>query len=293
MKSAIIFVYFLLLSTAVVSQTNLQYNLKDGEVYKIKQLARQMIFQEMDGAVHELTNEISGLLEFHVVKERDTTFQVDLFFRDLNLVMTSSIQGELMNVNASEVREGDIQSKIFNSLLNEPVHMIFSKNGDILEVTGGDSLVAKMSAASGISDEFSLNMMKKSLESEFGSEALSNSYEQMTFIYPNKPVNVGEIWKNEYQGKLSSRNSWLLEAVSDSSATIKGEAEITMDISEPVSNMKLDGSQSTWIKTDLLSGFIVSMKVEGSSKGVTIMAQMGGAEIPTRIQSVTTYELIQ
>jgi hypothetical protein len=293
MKSAIIFVYFLLLSTVVVSQTNLQYNLKEGEVYKIKQLAQQMIFQEMDGAVHELTNEISGLLEFHVIKERDTTFEVDLFFRDLNLVMTSSIQGELMNVNASEVREGDIQSKIFNSLLNEPVHMIFSKNGDILEVTGGDSLVAKMSAASGISDEFSLNMMKKSLESEFGSEALSNSYEQMTFIYPNKPVNVGEMWKNEYQGKLSSRNSWLLEAVSDSSATIKGEAEITMDISEPVSTMKLDGSQSTWIKTDLLSGFIVSMKVEGSSKGVTIMAQMGGAEIPTRIQSVTTYELIQ
>lgn len=293
MKRAIIFVYFLLLSVAAISQTNLQYNLKEGEVYKIKQEALQMIFQEMDGAVHELTNEISGLLEFRVIKERDTTFEIDLFFRDLNLVMTSSIQGELMNVNAREVNENDIQSKIFNSLLNEPVHMILSKNGDILEVTGGDSLVAKMSGASGISDEFSLNMMKKSLEREFGSEALSNSYEQMTFIYPSKPVRVGEIWKNEYQGKLSSRNSWLLEAVSDSSATIKGEAEITMDVSEPVSTMKLDGSQSTWIETDLLSGFIVSMKVEGSSKGVTIMAQMGDAEIPTRIQSVTTYELIQ
>ncbi|MBT8320053.1 MAG: hypothetical protein KJO90_00130 [Eudoraea sp.] len=293
MKRAIIFVYFLLLSVAAISQTNLQYNLKEGEVYKIKQEALQMIFQEMDGAVHELTNEISGLLEFHVIKERDTTFEIDLFFRDLNLVMTSSIQGELMNVNARDVNENDIQSKIFNSLLNEPVHMILSKNGDILEVTGGDTLVAKMSGASGISDEFSLNMMKKSLEREFGSEALSNSYEQMTFIYPSKPVRVGEVWKNEYQGKLSSRNSWLLEAVSDSSATIKGEAEITRDVSEPVSTMKLDGSQSTWIETDLLSGFIVSMKVEGSSKGVTIMAQMGDAEIPTRIQSVTTYELIQ
>ncbi|MCE2611837.1 DUF6263 family protein [Flavobacteriaceae bacterium D16] len=293
MKSVLIFVSFLLLSTAVVSQTNLQYNLREGEVYKIRQQARQMIFQEMDGAVHELTNEISGLLEFHVIKERDSTFEVDLFFRDLNLVMTSSIQGELMNVNAREVKEGDLQSKVFNSLLNEPVHMILSKNGDILEVTGGDSLVAKMSGASGISDEFTLNMMKKSLEQEFGSEALSNSYEQMTFIYPSKPVSVGEIWKNEYQGKLSARNSWLLEAVSDSSATIKGEAEISMDISEPVSTMKLDGSQSTWIETDLLSGFIVSMKVEGSSQGVTIMAQLGNAEIPTKIQSVTTYELIQ
>jgi hypothetical protein len=57
--------------------------------------------------------------------------------------------------------------------------------------------------------------------------------------------------------------------------------------------MKLDGSQITRIKTDLLSGFIVSMEVEGTSRGVTIMAQMGNAEIPTSIQSVTTYELIQ
>ncbi len=131
--------------------------------------------------------------------------------------------------------------------------MILSKNGDILEVSGGDSLVAKMSGASGIADEFTLNMMKKSLEKEFGSEALSNSYEQMTFIYPSKPVRVGDSWKNEYHGKLSARNSWQLEAVSDTSATIKGEAEITMDISEPVSTMKLDVSQSTWIETYLFS----------------------------------------
>ena len=293
MKNAIIFVFFLLLSTAAFSQTNLEYNLKEGQVYKVRQEAQQVILQEMDGAKHELINQISGLLEFQVTKERDTIFEIDLFFRDLNMVMTSSIQGELMNVKASEVDENDIQSKIFNSLLNVPVHMILSKNGDILEVTGGDSLVAKMSGASGISDEFTLNMMKKSLEGEFGSEALSNSYEQMTFIYPSKPVNIGDSWKNEYQGKLSARNSWQLEAVSDTSATIKGEAEITMDISEPASTMKLDGSQSTLIETDLLSGFILSMKVEGSSKGVTVMTQMGTAEIPTSIQSVTTYELIQ
>ena len=212
MKNAILFVFFLLLSGVVIAQTNLQYNLKEGEVYRIKQEAQQVILQEMDGAVHEITNEISGLLEFQVTKERDTTFEVDLFFRELNLVMTSSIQGELMNVKASEVKEDDMQSRIFNSLLNEPVHMILSKNGDILEVTGGDSLVAKMSGASGISDEFSLNMMKKSLEKEFGSEALSNSYEQMTFIYPSKPVRVGDSWNNEYQGKLSAKNSWLLRA---------------------------------------------------------------------------------
>ena len=293
MKNVVLFVLLLIASPLVLAQTNLQYKLKEGDIFKVKQEASQVISQEMEGAVHEITNRVSGLLEFQVVKERDTTFEIDLFFRDLKLQMTSSIQGELMNVNAREVKENDIQSKIFNSLLNEPVHIVLSNNGDILEVTGGDSLVAKMSGASGIVDEFSLNMMKKSLEQEFGSEALSNSYEQMTFIYPTAPVQVGDSWKNQYLGKLSADNSWQLEAVTDTSATIRGDARVTMDIAEPMSTMKLAGTQSTWIETDLLSGFIVSMKVEGSTEGVTIMAQMGNAEIPTRIQSITTYELIQ
>ena len=293
MKNVVLFVLLLMASPLVLAQTNLQYKLKEGDVYKVKQEASQVISQELEGAVHEITNRVSGLLEFKVVKERDTTFEIDLFFRELNLQMTSSIQGELMNVNAREVKENDIQSRIFNSLLNEPVHIVLNNNGDILEVTGGDSLVAKMSGASGIEDEFSLNMMKKSLEREFGSEALSNSYEQMTFIYPSAPVKVGDSWRNQYLGKLSSDNSWQLEAVTDSSATIRGDARVTMDIAEPMSTMKLAGTQSTWIKTDLLSGFIVSMKVEGTSEGVTIMAQMGDAEIPTRIESITTYELIQ
>lgn len=293
MKNVVFLVLFVMISPLVMAQTNLQYKLKEGDVYKVKQEASQVISQEMEGAVHEITNRVSGLLEFQVVKERDTTFEIDLFFRDLNLQMTSSIQGELMNVDASEVKENDIQSKIFNSLLNEPVHIVLSNNGDILEVTGGDSLVAKMSGASGIVDEFSLNMMKKSLEQEFGSEALSNSYEQMTYIYPSTPVQVGDSWNNQYLGKLSADNSWQLEAVTDSSATIRGDARVTMDIAEPMSTMKLAGTQSTLIKTDLLSGFIISMKVEGTTEGVTIMAQMGDAEIPTRIQSITTYELIQ
>ena len=41
--------------------------------------------------------------------------------------------------------------------------MTLAKNGDIIEVQGGDSLVNKMANASGLEDEFSLNMMKKVL----------------------------------------------------------------------------------------------------------------------------------
>ncbi|MFK5971995.1 MAG: DUF6263 family protein [Flavobacteriaceae bacterium] len=279
-------------ASGTFGQTILQYNLNKGDAFTIKQQAQQIITQELDGATHELTNTIDGVLEFKVVGKIDDNYEIALTFKDLNLLMISSIQGELMNVKAKNVAEGDMQSQVFNSLLNSPVYLVLSKTGDILEVKGGDSLVVKMTAASGLEDKFSLNIMKKSLEKEFGSEALSNNYKQMTFIYSTKEIQVGDTWKNEYFGKLNTKNTWKLEAFTDTEASISGIADIVMNVTEPATTMKLKGRQKTEITVDIATGFIKKMKVEGSSKGSSTMTQMGGQEIPTTIASIITYKLI-
>ena len=87
----------------------------------------------MDGAVHEITNNVNGILEFRVMGEKEGNYEIALRFKDLNMRMTSSIQGELMNVNAKEADEDDMQSMMFNSLLEIPVTMVLAKNGDILK----------------------------------------------------------------------------------------------------------------------------------------------------------------
>ncbi|MGB5377387.1 DUF6263 family protein, partial [Muriicola sp.] len=186
-----------------------------------------------------------------------------------------------------------IQSRIFNSLLNVPIHLVLAHNGDILEVQGGDSLVVKMTEASGLQDDFSRNMMRASLKKEFGSEALSNSYKQMTYIYPDKSIKVGDTWENTYTGKLTAQNVWKLDSVTTQNAIISGVATILMEIKEPATTMVLDGTQDTSITTDLQSGFILKMKVEGNSKGYSTIAQLGDQKIPTTISSTVTYELIQ
>ena len=289
-----LFLYFAFVLAPFIgrTQTDLQYHLNKDDVFTVKQEAKQVIVQQLDGATHELTNDINGILEFKVLGKIKDNYEIALTFKDLNLFMNSSIQGELMNVKASEVIEGDMQSLIFNSLLNNPVKIIFSKTGDILEVSGGDSLVVKMAKASGVEDEFSLNMMKRSLEKEFGSEALSNNYKQMTFIYPSRAVKVGDTWNNEYTGKLNAKNSWKLEALNDREAKISGMAEVVMNVVEAATTMNLTGNQESMISTRLKSGFIEKMTVEGVFKGVSVMTQMGDQEIPTTITSTITYELI-
>ena len=292
MKQALTLFVMITLNYAVFGQLTLEYKLNKGDIFTIKQNAQQIITQNLDGATHELTNTINGVLQFKVLNQEEDNYNMELIFKDLNLKINSSIQGELMNVNAKEVTAEDVQSQIFNTLLDNPVQMTLSKTGDILEVRGGDSLVLKMANASGLTDAFSLNMMKKSLEKEFGSEALSNSYKQLTYIYPSKKIKVGDTWENEYLGKLSAKNSWTLKSITDSTASISGKAEITMDIKEPTTTMKLTGKQETEITADKISGFIQKMKVEGESEGTSTIVQMGDQEIPTHIKSTITYELI-
>lgn len=288
---AVLFAFFC--SLTLNGQTLLGYHLKKGDVFKVKQNAKQLITQELDGASHVLTNTLDGILEFTVIGESNDTYTIAFQFKDLNLLMDSSIQGELMNVRAKEVSEEDIQSKMFNSLLEQPVEMMLSKTGDILEVIGGDSLVTQMANASGLDDEFSKNLMKKSLEKEFGSEALSSSYEQMTFIYSDHKVAVGDTWQNEYSGKLNAQNTWTLKALDDKTVTITGNANVLMDIDEQATTMNLTGSQITEITANRENGFIEYMTVESEAQGVSTMAQLGDQEIPTTITSTVTYKLIE
>lgn len=293
MKQTITLLIVAFCTTMAWGQSVLKYNLNIGDTFTVKQSAEQVITQELEGAAHVLTNSLDGILEFTVKGEYEGNFRVSMEFKDLNLLMTSSIQGELMKVKAKEVSDEDIQSKIFNSLLDQPVEMVLSQTGDILEVIGGDSLVTRMANSSGLEDDFSKNMMKKSLEKEFGSEALSNSYKQMTFIYSEEEVTIGDTWQNTYSGKLSAENTWTLNALEEEHTIISGNASVTMDIDDTATTMNLKGEQNTEITANRANGFIKTMSVVSEATGISKMPQLGDQEIPTTIESTITYELIE
>ena len=108
MRQFLSFLLFIFCITTINGQTTLQYTLKVGDVFRIKQNAKQTIIQELDGSSHEIVNQMNGILEFKVVAIKEKNYIISLTFKDLNLKMTSSIQGELMNVKAKQVVPGDM-----------------------------------------------------------------------------------------------------------------------------------------------------------------------------------------
>lgn len=284
---------FLICFPGVLSaQNTLEYELRKGDVFTIEQKAEQHITQSLDDTSHELTNRVSGVIQFQVMEQSDSTYLLEFMFNDLIFKIESSLQGVLLDVHAGEPEARDAQAAIFNALLNTPVQMKLSRQGKILEVVGGEQMISKVLEKSGLPEGFSRNVLKKSLEQQYGSEALAESYEQMTYFYPGKPVDKNDQWANRYKGKLEAENTWTLDSLTAERTYISGKANILMTTDEPSNSMRLKGKQQTTVIADRKTGFIREMSVRSDAEGVSTAAQMGSVEIPTTINSIVTYRLI-
>ncbi len=273
-------------------QAALGYKLEVGDVYVVKQNAQQLMTQKMEGTSHEITNDLEGLFEFKVTGKTGDTYALELVFLDFALKSSSSIQGVLMDVRASEPKEDDVFSTVFGALLNQRLHLEMTRQGKITSVIGGDTLINKMVNTVKDVDELSKSLMKKSLEKDFGSEGLARSFEQMTFFYPDNPVNAGATWTTDFQGKVSGTNTWTLEKIEEAKTSISGTATISMYNVDNAMTLSLKGTQETLIQASPKNGFLFKMMVSGSGSGTSVMTQMGNVEIPTTLEQTITYELI-
>ena len=284
---------FFLIALTLHAQNTLKYNLEEGTVFKVKQQANQLITQKLEGANHEMTNDLTGLYDFKVIGVDENGFDLILTFQDFALKSNSSIQGVLMDVKASVLKEGDVMSEMFHSLIGHELAMRMNTNGSVVSVEGGDELISKMIAAANIEDEFTTNIMRKSLSKEFSSDGLAKSFEQMTFFYPDSDVAIGDTWENTYDGKLSANNTFTLEKIDNDTASITGTAAIVMNTEESGTIMSLSGSQESAIQANSLTGFIQKIMISSLAEGSTKMSQMGNVDIPTTIKSTITYELLE
>jgi len=293
MKNGLLTSILLLICFTVAGQNTLGYRLESGNTFRIEQHALQDITQELETGTQVITNDIKSIMEFTITGKEDTLYLIDVEFKDLKMFMSSDLYGELMNVDTSIPKENDIQSKIFQSLIGQKVSFKMTERGKIHEVNGGDQLIENMVDAAGFEDDFTRDMLSASLRKDFGSEALSKSYEQMTFFYPTQAVEVGDSWTTQFEGKLASKNTWTLSAMSEVASEINGSAETVLSIKDDQTTMELSGSQNSVIIVDPMTGLFRKMEINGEYNGFSIVKQLGDQEIPTKIEMRLSYQLIQ
>ncbi len=282
---------FCFVSIHCFSQKTLEYNLTVGDTFTVRQLAYQHIAQEIGGVEQIIENNLTGEMRFEVVAASPSDYTLSMVFKRLKMVMSSPTLGELSNMDTVSEDSSDTGSMLFKGLLDVPVSITMGRNGKILSVTGGENLVTSMFEYAGIHDPNIIAASKGEMEKQFGSQALSESFEQMTHFYPTTPVNVGSEWRNNFNGNLSAENHWKLDNITDTAFQISGTASTTMSNIDENIAMTLKGNQNTTITANPKTGLFIEIEVTGENTGDTFFIKQNQT-IPTHIKSTIIYKII-
>jgi hypothetical protein len=245
----------------------------------------------MDSLEHLMTNSLNGTFIMEVVQVKDEKFILDVNFEKFKLKTESNIYGILSDIDTNlPVEEDDIEAKIFQGLIGPKFQMTLLKTGEIESLTGIENLVNSMIDQVDIEDEFTKAMIKKGVELEFNNNDMRESMQQFTFIYPENKVKLNQTWNNEYNGDLSSKNTWKLLNYSKNKIELLANATIQLNTNEETVLMELKGMQQTEASTNSESGFIELMTVTQQAEGTTTVKNMNNLKVPTSITSTIIYK---
>ncbi|MGJ8666278.1 MAG: DUF6263 family protein [Patiriisocius sp.] len=292
MNIRILFVSVLLLLVSIdtSAQEHLRYNLAAGEIYLIEQIANQEITMELDESEHIVNNIISGTYEFEILKNTNDTIVLTSTFRTLRFKTESNLAGVLLDVDTEkEIDEEDIMAKVFQGMINVPVTVYMLPTGKIAKIMGTDTLIDNTVEKLDIEDSFSKQLIKKSMEKEFGDESLASSIEQMTYLFPSEKVNINDTWNNTYIGDLEAQNTWRLMAYENETYIVKGTSDIKMNVSDESILMDLIGTQQTEAVIETNTGFFNEINISQKGKGMSTLKTVNDIEVPTSLKATMTY----
>lgn len=291
MKHLLLSLLFIVCSTAM-AQKKLGYKLAKGDNFILTQEAHQHITQDINGVNQIIENNMTAVMNVKVIEATSDKYMLSMSFKRLKMMMSSPTLGELSNSDTESTDSTDVTNMMFKGLLGVPVTVEMEKTGKVISVNGGDNLINSMFEAAGIDQPDVIAATKGQMEKQFGSEALTNSFEQMTYFYPKDAVSVGAEWTNTYNGNLSAKNNWKLDSYSDKTINISGTATTTMSTIDENVMMTLNGTQKTTVVANANTGLFQEVKVTAENSGDTLFKAQN-MTIPTQIKSTITYKISQ
>ncbi len=288
MKKVSLLIALFALTQMSIAQKAIGYNLSVGDEYRIIQNAKQKIVQTIPGGEQVINNDISSIYLFEVTNITDDLYTIDLSFKQFGMKMSSPQYGTMMDINTDTDNE---ESAVFKNMLDKPVTITMKKTGQITDVQNGYVLIDAIANGMGLTDPEAIMGMRKEMEGDWSPEALTQSFQQMTYVYPTEKVKEGDTWENEYGGvsKVQAQNSWTLAEMTADSQQLTATAPIKMNLTNASIEMKLQGNQTTTFVADAATGFPQELRVESTASGDATVPQMPGTTIPTTVTMTTTY----
>ncbi|MGJ5641445.1 DUF6263 family protein [Formosa sp. S-31] len=271
------------------AQNILQYRLKVGDSMTVNQQATQNIIKEEQGRQHNIQNTLEEQYTFKVLSKTDSTYILNFKFNTFKLKTVSNQLGIIVDIDTKKLlEENDTEGRIFSGLTASDLEIEMSKTGKIISVKGTEAMINKMVSLADIEDEFTKQLIIESIKTDFGNKTLSNSFEQLTHIYPDSLSSNDKSWKNTFTGEFNTINTWQLDKITDA-IYLKADCVLNIQIQEEQTQLVLKGTQHINVIANKKTGFINEMTVTAEAQSPKNLNNP--EETPTIITSKTTYKI--
>ena len=264
----------------------LRLRLEDGKVYRIRQTLDQKIDQKVMGRKMSTEQTMGFVYSFKVKKvAADGAMTADLKYESVSFKMKGPV-GEVAYDSANPPENIPPAALGHAALVGKGFSITFTRMGLVKKTEGIDKMIDGIFREAGVKGAGA----KEALKAQWGDKAMKQTLEQMTAIYPDKPVGVGDVWKKEvnlagmFGMKLDS--TYKLTARKEGTAVVAVSTKITpveggkpMEIAGMKMTWKLTGTQKGTMRIDERTGWVKESDLAQDVSG-TITMQMPGLDEP-------------
>ncbi|MDR1054471.1 MAG: DUF6263 family protein [Prevotellaceae bacterium] len=292
-----VLVVFIVFTACSKERYNLQYKLEAGAVYKQQLKTDMLVAQNMMGQEMHIKNQTEIVLENKVQDAANSRITIESKYNFIKLVNDMGV----MEMTCSSEDTTTVATLIdiaplLRTIKNEPFTIVINQQGIIEEISGFDNITTLMKETAcdeGIVKE----QIIKSIEKQFGNDALKTFFECFTVIYPDYPVSVGDSWEQFFNAHFNYdmviNSKYTLKEVNDNTATINYHASInspdednTIEVSGMSTKTDLNGTQTGTIHVNISTGQLIDSKMIQHLSGTMEVSQVGMKtimEIPLKI----------
>lgn len=265
----------------------LKFNLQPGDRYLFSSVVKQEIAQEAMGQQITTIQDITTDYIYTIKARENGVTEIDVTMDALK--MDTDVGGmQRITFDSSDPDASTAELKAMSNIIGKTFQLFVNEDGSVQKVVGFAEIFGTIEGLGG-------EMLKQS----FGDSSLIQSMNQITNIYPNKAVNVGEAWVKTFSGSIA--NLLHSEATSNIKLSeLKGDIAV-LDVDSRLTFSKLageggnpmlqaaefdmSGTQRGTMEVDVKSGLPVLSKLK---QDITGNMSMQGMEIPMTITSDIT-----
>lgn len=286
-------------------KVKMQFSPEVGDVYRIDMTMVQEITQTFEG--EEMITEQTMGFGYSISAtsgDEDGNVWLDAQYEWIQLQQNTPV-GTVEYDSRNPPEDSDPLYQAFGNMVGKGFSMKVSPSGEVLEVTGVDTLLFGLIEDLGVEDETLRAQFEEQIQEQFSEEALKEQMGNMIVDYPEGEVRIGDTWTASSQSTdlapIAVETTYTLEAYEDGIATVRMVSTLNSDPETSVMDMgmfqikyDLTGTQEGTVEVDIEIGLSVNSVITQEMSGeMTLIVEEEEFSVPITMTSNVTIEMIK